>query len=141
MAFIGSPNCGVCNDPALAPLVRRAADNLRQNAAEDDATLVSVGVSPNWVPGEGWRFLSRIMNFDEVVIGRQWFNSKVVELVWSDPTAVGMTPQIIVYRQFVVPHSDTVRASISRETPIVRASGLDGIRRWVEAGSPLLWRN
>ncbi len=141
MVFVGSPKCGFCNHPEMAPLVREAAESLRERAASDDATLVSVGVSPNWVPGEGWRFLARIMNFDEVVIGRSWLNSEVVELGWSYPNADVATPQIIVYRQNVVRPSETVRASISREAPTVRATGIDGIRGWVEAGCPLEWRN
>jgi len=139
MVFIGTPTCGFSTDPRLAPLVRKAVSSLRERVASVGLPLVSVGVSSNWVPGEGWRFLERIMDFDEVVIGRNWLNSKVVELGWSFPNAAVGTPQIIVYRQSVVSPSEADRASISREAPTIRVTGLDEIQRWVEAGCPLEW--
>lgn len=139
MVFIGSPECSFSTHPETAQLVREAAVSLRERATLDDAALVSVGVSANWVPGEGWRFLEGILNFDEVVIGRNWLNSRVVELGWSHPSAVMGTPQIIVYRQDVVPPTDLGRASTAREEPTVRVTGVEAIRRWVEAGSPLEW--
>lgn len=141
MVFVGSPTCGASTDPAVARLVREAADHLRARSVGEDARMVSVGVSLNWVPGEGWRYLSRIMNFDEVVIGRSWVNSELIELVWEYPHAIAATPQIIVFRQNVTPPSDTVRASLRRETPTVWATGPNGIRDWAEAGYPLSWRN
>jgi len=137
MVFVGASRCGFCTSPEMAPLVRRAAASLRERAANEGATLVSVGVAVDWVPGEGWRFLERILNFDEVVIGRQWLNSEVVELVWGLRPADPVTPQIIVYRQKTVPPSKFVRASISRGRPIKRVAGLGGIRGWVDTGCPL----
>ncbi len=139
MVFIGSPHCGFCTSPEMAPLVREAAVSLRERAASDDATPVFVGVATSRVPGEGWKFLERILNFDEVVIGRNWLNSELVELVWSSPSAHAATPQIIVYRQNVVAPSENVRASISREAPTIRVTGIGEIRRWVDAGCPLEW--
>lgn len=137
MVFVGSATCGFCTSPRMAPLVREAAASLRERATSEDAALVLVGVAMDWVPGQGWRFLQSILNFDEVVIGRRWLNSEVVELVWDFPTAEAATPQIIVYRQTVVPPSEFVRASISREEPAIRVAGLKRIQSWVDAGCPL----
>jgi hypothetical protein len=142
MAFVGSPNCGFSTDPEVAQLIREAAACLRERATSLEASLVSVGVSPVWIPGEGWRYLERIMNFDEVVIGRNWLNSEIVDLAWAHSNARVATPQIIVYKQRVVlsSESETGRTSISREAPTVRVTGKDEIGPWVEAGCPLDWR-
>jgi hypothetical protein len=141
MVFVGTPSCVYCRRPETTELVRKVAAKLRATAAAEDAGLVSVGVAPDWIPAQGWRFLHRILNFDEVVVGRNLMNSELVELVWSDPRAVIGTPQIMVYRQTVVPPSPSgfVRAAIRREPPTVRVTGLEEIRSWVEAGCPLDW--
>lgn len=141
MVYLGTPTCGYCTRPEMAPMVRDAAATLRATAMEEGVHFVTVGVSANWVPGQGWRFLDDIMDFDEVVIGRSWLNSEVVALGWDHPGVDVVTPQIIVYRQSVVAPSDSTRGSISREAPLVRVSGLPVIQRWVDAGCPLEWRN
>jgi hypothetical protein len=141
LMLITSSHCAYCTDAELASLVREAAVSLRRAALGHEATLVSIGVALNWIPGEGWRFLERIMNFDEVVIGRNWLNSKIVELGWSYPDAEMTIPQIVVYKQTVVAPVESRRASISRPEVIVRVIGPDAIRRWVEAGCPFEWKS
>lgn len=101
MVLVASPSCGACRHPDLAPMFQEATESLRATAASDGMPLITVGVSPNWVPAEGWRFLADIMNFDEVMIGRSWLNSELVELGWSYQDADVATPQIIVYEQEV----------------------------------------
>lgn len=140
-AFVGTPKCSASRNPALAPMMREALNCLRVRHTPEDVPVIAVGISPIWETSEGSRFLLDILEFDEISVGRSWLNSELVDLAWRDPIAEVATPQVIVHRQTVVHPGDAIRASIVRDQPVVRATGLIGIQRWVDAGLPFGWRS
>lgn len=61
--------------PPYVTLVKAARDSLRALAAREGVYYSTVGVANHWEITEGLRVLNAYGHFDEVSVGRGWFNS------------------------------------------------------------------
>ena len=66
---------GAQPDPAYVTQVRAARDSLRALAAREGIYYSTVGVGTHWEIAEGLRVLNAYGPFDEVSVGRGWFNT------------------------------------------------------------------
>ena len=66
---------GTQPDPAYVTQVRAARDSLRALATREGIYYSTVGVGTHWDIAEGLRVLNAYGHFDEVSVGRGWFNT------------------------------------------------------------------
>ena len=111
------------------------ATNAVGRAARDAGMLFStIGVSDDWSVERGLGLLSTFGHFDEVIVGRNWFNSGIMLFVdaLGGPQAV---PQIVVVRQEKVIRKGSWRYGPMEE--LARAVGQGGMLAWAAGGFPV----
>ncbi len=121
--LFGSPTCGFSKIDGLIPATAALIDSLRVAAHAHGDSFSTVGVSLDGSVADGKAWLAPFGTFDELVFGRNWLNSVVVEYIWSDPDAKPAIPQLILLRHHVERGQRTIR--LSRDTIV---------RRWVGVG-------
>ncbi len=94
-----------------------------------------IGVAIDWSPDSGLAYLKEFGEFDELVVGRNWFNIAAERFVWADTTAISGIPQLLVYEQTVTPGQRRVGFSASHV--VKRVGGGDKIVQWVRDGAPI----
>ena len=112
--------------PTYVTQVRAARDSLRALAAREGIYYSTVGIAQHWDIAEGLRVLDEYGPFDEVSVGRGWFNTAGFRyhastvpgvLVFLDDIAVGQT-------------SWTSRGLVE----VMRVEGYRSMRDWVARG-------
>jgi hypothetical protein len=129
--FVGASTCSASRSSTLAGRVKAALSLLRDSAAAAGVGFAAIGVSLDWGPSDGIRWLRGIADFDEVIAGRNWVNLAAIDYLWRDSAAVPALPQLIVAARTIRAESTRVVASEPRR--VLRLLGEGAIRRWVEA--------
>ncbi len=75
LIYVGASFCQASGDRDLRNAVKAAARVVRQRAEETGADAVTVGVSIDWAVELGSKHLARYGEFDEIIVGRNWFNT------------------------------------------------------------------
>ena len=147
MVFVTSQDCYWSGTPAVQDAVRRAKTLLQARAEAEGKRFSAVGVVKNYDWEEGIAFLSQFGYFDEVIAGRSWFNTGVVEHCHTQANCDPSTPMVRVFEREVTnedlpdgrfrrvfgPRSYLVTVTNGR--PAEESPG--GIAAWVAAGAPL----
>jgi hypothetical protein len=107
----------------LISAVPRLLDSLRTAAAARGHLFSTIGVSTD-SPPRGIDWLKRFGDFDEVVVGRNWMNTAIVQYVWSDRADMAGMPQILLVEHRV---QSTPRSIVVGQDRVVR--------RWYGAGA------
>ncbi len=147
MVYIMSQDCGPCHDPEMKTAIDTAKRLLQSRAATEGKQFSAVGVVKNYDWEEGIAFLAESGYFDEVIAGRSWFNTGVVEHCWQDSECAPGMPMIRVFERDVT-NAETPdggsRYAFGPRRYLVTVKGggdaedyPDGIRGWVSAGAPL----
>ena len=97
-----------------------------------------IGVALDWATDSGLAYLREFGRFDEIAVGRNWFNLVAERFIWSDSTAQGSIPQVLVYEQTTTPGARGARRpTIGPAHVIKRVYGGAPIVEWVQRCAPI----
>ena len=108
---------------------------LARQAKEQNLLFVAVGVATDWIPDSGYAYLKRLSSFNEMIVGRNWFNLGAAVYIWADSTNRPMEPQVILLERDVVMGPTAVQ--ISPDRVLRRFFGAKDIIDWVNGGAPI----
>ena len=78
--------------------VTKARDAMRQYASESGYYYSTIGISDHWSVGRGLEILRQFGAFDEIVVGRNAFNTGVDRFI-VETGAIMAVPQVVVMLQ------------------------------------------
>lgn len=146
MVYIMSQDCGPCHTPGMKAGIERAKVLLQARAEAEGKRFSAVGVVKNYDWEEGIAFLSESGYFDEVIAGRSWFNTGVVEHCHAQADCSPSMPMIRVFEREVtnedLPDGRFRRVFGPRNYLLTITRGGEAgeyqgnILSWVEAGTP-----
>lgn len=136
--LISFRNCIGARDARFKPALHAALRLLADQARRDRVGFSATGVSIDWEPDSGVAYLATLADFDQWVVGRNWLNDDVVQLVWQDSTATAAMPQLIVFERDVKQDEHAQRqppSGIAFTAPGIlhRFVGAAPLARWVLA--------
>ena len=99
LLYLGSSTCGFCIEPQYKALLIEAKERLAPLALARHMKMRTIGVSIDWSISEGIAFLEDAGEWNEIVVGNNWYNSAVIEHVWGVAEATGGVPQVIVFER------------------------------------------
>ncbi len=99
--YIGANWCLPCRTPLLKEAVRGINARLAEHAAAEDKQFFSIGVAVDLDVEQGIELLRGTDSFNEIVVGRNWANSAVIEHIWSFYELRPALPQFIVFEREV----------------------------------------
>ena len=126
MVYIMSQDCGPCHTPGMKAGVERAKILLQARAEAEGKRFSAIGVVKNYDWEEGIAFLSESGYFDEVIAGRSWFNTGVVEHCHNQADCSPSMPMIRVFEREVT-NEDLPDGRFRR---VVRSAGVSPDRDW-----------
>ena len=129
--FIAPTSTG---DKAFQEEVQRAKNATREFAVRERFFYSTVGVSDHWSVPAGLSILDRFGPFDEVVVGRNWFNLGVTEFI-SRMNGVPAVPQVVVTIQDI--QTDTLPFHYGERVELVRLVGAGAVQSWAARNFPL----
>lgn len=137
MVYIGASHCGPCMWPEYKTTLEQAKLLLEEQAQAAGKGFAVIGVSLDYDPEVGFDFLNGSGKFDEMTMGRNWFNAAAL-------THFGMTegqeprqlalPSVIVYERDME-MGESIGASEPRY--LKQIVGAEALPEWVAAGAPL----
>ena len=86
------------SDREYQRLVDGARNAMSQHARESGFFYSTIGVSDDWSVERGLRILGAFGMFDELIVGRNWFNTGVERYI-TTPGALAAFPQVLVLLQ------------------------------------------
>lgn len=118
----------------MVAIVRDATAAVGQAVRNAGMLFSTIGVSDDWSVERSLDLLNSFGHFDEVIVGRNWFNSGIMMFI-SDLEGPPVVPQIVVIRQ-------RKTRSDSRVVPwthgpieeLARAAGLAEMSNWAAQG-------
>lgn len=129
LVLLVSPTCGFSNAPSFRLLVDSLRQSLAVQARQRGVGFSVMGVSQTRDPESGIRQLSGFGTFDEIAVGRSWYNLAVGRYFLNTLGGSAMTPQIaVVERQLGLESAPQV----SDERVLLRLVGLGDITRWAK---------
>ena len=137
MVYIGASHCFPCVQPEYKAALEQAKVRLAEQAEADGKAFVAIGVSIDYDPEVGYDFLADSGKFDELAIGRNWFNASVLEHLVRAEGAEDRTlalPTVVVYER-EARMGDTLEATAPRYLKYI--VGSRELPTWAEAGAPL----
>lgn len=135
MVFLGSTSCAPSKQPGFNLVVRKIGEQLRARAYARGRRFERVGVALSGSPKEGEEFLSDFGPFEETITGRGWLNSGAISFVWREIPGTSAVPQLIVLDRSISVSPRGIE--VSPDSLIIRVTGVDRIRSWSAAGTPI----
>lgn len=133
LVYFGASWCLPCTTDELKTSLERAKVAVAEQAQREGKAFAAIGVALDHDVDEGLAFLAESGGFDEIVVGREWYNSAASNHLWRrDRTGSPGVPTIVVFEK------EMRMGTVTSETTYrAEASGLEPIVEWAEAGSPL----
>jgi hypothetical protein len=135
VVFISSASCVANTTPGFLEAIDPMNRALARQAEEQNLPFVAVGVTTDWSPDSGYAYLKRLSSFNEMIVGRNWYNLGAAVYIWADSTNRPMEPQVILLERDVVPGPTAVQ--ISPDRVLRRFFGAKDIMDWVSEGAPI----
>ena len=120
---------GTQPDPAYVTQVRAARDSLRALATREGIYYSTVGVGMHWDIAEGLRVLNAYGHFDEVSVGRGWFNTGRFRY------SGGTVPAVLVFLEDITVGQTSWTSQ--GFTEVARFEGRRSVREWGTRGFSL----
>lgn len=133
LVYITSAHCGFCKLPEMPNLIEQSKMRARNAALENGASFATIGVVVDWNVDQGFDHLRQFGEFDEVIIGRNWFNTGARKFIYADTTVSrGSVPQlVIVSRVNNIQINDTRSIyDIKEQNIIARYRGVEEIKKY-----------
>lgn len=138
LVYFGASNCAPCHDDAFKAALEEAKVALLGRAEAEGKSFAVIGVAIDHSIEDGLAFLAASGRFDEVVAGRNWFNSAALAHIWRpdglESRVPGM-PGIMVFERKMTMGEAGIAAGVP--TYLVELVGAEAIPTWVAAGAPL----
>ena len=138
LVYFGGSTCAPCHSEEFKAALDRAKVLLAERAEQEGKAFAAVGVAVDHSVEDGLAFLAESGRFDELAVGRNWFNSASLAHLWRpeglDERAVGL-PGVVVFEREMSFEGSHITASKPRY--LVELVGGVAIPEWVEAGVPL----
>lgn len=134
LVFIGASFCGAHRKPGFPDAVENVKVALVERAKAQDSRFRVMGIALDWDPAEGYAFLGRFGNFDQMAIGDNWLNESAVKYIWRDMPGRPAVPQILVIEREVVAGA---AINVRGEKLLKRVAGSDAIMAWAAQHAPL----
>jgi hypothetical protein len=134
--FISSSWCVANRDSTFKPTVRRMMTRLAEDSRAAGRPLDIIGVSLDWSVADGVRYLQEFGDFDEITVGRNWFNLAAMQYIWRDPDGLPVVPQVVLLERTVGQSADGKRVQVSPDRVLGRYRSVSEIRLVVEQGIP-----
>ena len=115
--------------PPYVAQVKAARDSLRVLAESEGIYYSTVGVATQWDIVEGQSVLNAYGHFDEVSLGRNWFNTGRFRYKGST------VPEVLVFLEDITVGQSSWTSSGLRE--VARFEGYRGMREWAARGFSL----
>lgn len=128
LAFVAPTSPGT---DVLVESVQAAKVAMRERASLRGYYYSTVGVSDDWSVERGLQILNDFGPFDEVVVGRNWFNLGVTEFI-SMMGGRPAVPQIVVTLRYV--RTDTIPFVYGEPVELARLVGHSEVEDWVGGG-------
>lgn len=87
LLYVVAAPLGRTADSHLANLIRSGRDSAQAVATRNGMPFGTIGISPEWRISNGLKSLNKIGPFDEVIVGRNWFNHGIAEYANLSPIA------------------------------------------------------
>ena len=133
LVAIVSATCVWSNLPEVSTAIRTAKGLVAQQADERGVGFAAIGVAKNVSAMEGIRHLAQHGRFDEVMAGRGWYNTGVIQFIYGDIAGLAGTPQLVVLEQEVALRGG--KRTVMNRRELDRVVGADQIVEWVAAGA------
>lgn len=118
-------------DPEYVRMVGDAIVEMRRYARERGYHFSTVGVSDDWSISRGLEILEEFGPFDEVIVGRNWFNTGVERYI-TDFGAQAAVPQVAVLLQ--ERQVDTTPWTYGESREVIRVVGRGPMDAWSARG-------
>lgn len=135
VVYFGGSTCGWCYTDEAKTAVRAAVLALRDRAHAEGKAFAYVGVANDWDLEAGLDFLRDSGPFDEVVVGRNWFNQASAAHLFMNPGASAALPTVVVYEQDIT--TGERGPVFGGERYLAAVSGGPDLAAWAEAGAPI----
>jgi len=132
--YVSDSDCAWCRSPEFRAALERMKVLLEEQARKAGMTFSVTGVAIDWEVDEGYNFLREAGEFDEVVIGRNWFNIAAIEYLWGDDGTRPAIPQVIVFEREV--RIEPMNASFGPRHVLGRYVS-DALLEWIKRGAPV----
>lgn len=114
--------------------VRIARDSVRASVGRSGRLFSTVGVSDHWNVAAGLEMLSALGPFDEMTVGRNWFNTGI-EAYITRLNGAAAVPQVIVLQRNVL--LDSLGVHYGSWSELYRGVGAADVESWARAGAIL----
>ena len=118
-------------DPEYVRMVGDAVIEMRRYAKESGYHFSTVGVSDDWSVSRGLKILEEFGPFDEVIVGRNWFNTGVERYI-TDFGAQAAVPQVAILLQ--ERQVDTTPWTYGESRELIRLVGRGPMDAWSARG-------
>jgi hypothetical protein len=135
---VSARSCGPCNVPEYKSAVRRMMPMLARQVAKSGASFAAVGLGLDWNVDTARAYFQTLGAFDELVLGRNWWNTGAVAYMWRESVASPAMPQVVLVRRHTI--DSQPRMTVSADSVIVRLVGEKQIVAWVARGAPIAAR-
>lgn len=129
--YFGGSTCAPCRFPTFKAGLRDAIRRARAYAEEAGYAFAYVGVANDWDLEDGLAFLDEAGPFDEITVGRNWFNLASVAHVFQNEEAVPALPSLVVFER------DISNSNEFGATRYLTALMGPQVLWWVERDAPL----
>jgi hypothetical protein len=133
--LVSSSKCIGNTVPGFLTAVDTMNRALAAQARRSGRQFVAVGVATDWDTDSGYAYLKSLTRFDEVIVGRNWFNLGASRYVWGDSAARPIEPQVILLERTITMGDSGVAIGPTRV--LARYQGADKIIEWVKRGTPI----
>jgi len=137
MIYIGSPHCGFSNSDEMLGLVEDAKLQALKVAQKHNINFAVNGVAISWSPKEGFNHLSKFGYFDEIFLGRSWFNTGAIKYIHTElPSGTkGSVPQIVLVMRDVIykKHASKNEYDVKNQLQVVRYEGLNELKNFAKS--------
>lgn len=132
--YFSASTCVPCRQPHMPALIDSVKVQLARQAKARGQQFRAVFVGMDWDPEKSLAVAREDGLWDEIIVGRNFFNAGAEQYIWADPDTSPAMPQIIVYEQNVTMGN---RVTFGLRQVLQRVTGSDELAAWVAQGSPI----
>lgn len=141
MIYITNPTCGYCSDPEMIGVVKQIKQGLNKKAHSMGMGFMVIGISNNWKIENGYEHLKKFGDFDEVLIGNNWFGTGGIKYIFNEIPGTPAIPNLVITKRTYAGNmnsdSSFVARGVENETLVKRMFGIDGLKNFLSEGLPL----
>jgi hypothetical protein len=134
VVVVVSGECGACVIPKYESAIRRLRPLLTKQATIAGMSFGLIGVSANATIAEGLQYFKRLGQFDELVVGRSWFNTAELDYIFrARRGGMPSIPQVVIVEREL--SGSLSHPKVGRDTILARYIGTDEIIGWATSGA------